>query len=182
MSADRLAQAADQLDIIAVLAAYCHALDRRDPELLASCFHPDSTHRHGPFEGPSSQFLGFAQAVLANLEATHHQISPPLIRIEGAVAHVETYFIAFHRIPADAPKDAVFPGTGEAQDLVIGGRYVDRFERRDGHWRIAHRTGVHDWQRQTPAADGAFAQTPPEQRGAHGPADPGWPIPARPGR
>ncbi len=28
---------------------------------------------------------------------------------------------------------------------TFGGRYVDRFERRDGEWKIAHRTVVHEW-------------------------------------
>ena len=28
---------------------------------------------------------------------------------------------------------------------TFGGRYLDRFERRDGEWRIAHRTVVHEW-------------------------------------
>ena len=28
---------------------------------------------------------------------------------------------------------------------TFGGRYVDRFERRDGEWRIAHRNLVHEW-------------------------------------
>jgi hypothetical protein len=28
---------------------------------------------------------------------------------------------------------------------TFGGRYVDRFERRDGEWKIADRLVVHDW-------------------------------------
>ena len=28
---------------------------------------------------------------------------------------------------------------------VVGGRYLDRFERRDGQWKIAHRLYVMDW-------------------------------------
>ena len=28
---------------------------------------------------------------------------------------------------------------------TFGGRYVDRFERRDGEWRIAHRTVFRTW-------------------------------------
>jgi hypothetical protein len=35
---------------------------------------------------------------------------------------------------------------------LFAGRYVDRFERREGEWRIARRTVVHDWSRQLPAA------------------------------
>jgi hypothetical protein len=32
---------------------------------------------------------------------------------------------------------------------LFSGRYVDRFERRDGHWRIADRVVVHDWSTST---------------------------------
>jgi hypothetical protein len=28
---------------------------------------------------------------------------------------------------------------------TFGGRYVDRFERRDGEWKIADRVVVHEW-------------------------------------
>jgi hypothetical protein len=33
----------------------------------------------------------------------------------------------------------------------IGGRYIDRWEKRGGIWRIARRIGVHDWERWGPA-------------------------------
>ncbi len=37
--------------------------------------------------------------------------------------------------------------TGEEErDAVIGGRYLDRAEKRDGGWRIARRTMLYDWQ------------------------------------
>src|SRR3546814_10686384 len=35
---------------------------------------------------------------------------------------------------------------GEAErDVSIGGRYLDRMEKRDGEWRIAQRTMLYDW-------------------------------------
>ena len=39
-----------------------------------------------------------------------------------------------------------FQGTkGEVpKDLITGGRYIDRYERRDGEWKIRHRTFVVD--------------------------------------
>jgi hypothetical protein len=36
----------------------------------------------------------------------------------------------------------LFPPEGEVSMWV--GRYLDRYERRDGEWRIAHRTCVHE--------------------------------------
>jgi hypothetical protein len=35
-------------------------------------------------------------------------------------------------------------------DMTLGARYVDRYERRDGQWKIARRTVVHDWTRVDP--------------------------------
>ena len=43
------------------------------------------------------------------------------------------------------------PGVSSAlAERLTGGRYVDRFERRDGRWRIAERTFVLDWMRTRP--------------------------------
>jgi hypothetical protein len=33
------------------------------------------------------------------------------------------------------------------KDLTFGGRYVDRFERREGVWKIAHRQVIFEWSR-----------------------------------
>jgi hypothetical protein len=35
----------------------------------------------------------------------------------------------------------------EDRDTVIGGRYLDRLEKRDSEWRIAHRQMLYDWLR-----------------------------------
>jgi hypothetical protein len=33
----------------------------------------------------------------------------------------------------------------EQRDTIIGGRYLDRIEKRGGEWRIAKRTMLYDW-------------------------------------
>ena len=47
---------------------------------------------------------------------------------------------------AAAERDA----QGQPLETFLCGRYVDRFERRAGEWRVAARTVVYDWVRQTP--------------------------------
>src|SRR5439155_964055 len=69
--------------------------------------------------------------VLPHFEATHHFVADPYIRIDGDVAQVDTYCEAHH--------------VGERTDMVLGLRYVDRFERRGGTWRIAKRVCAFDW-------------------------------------
>src|SRR5690606_9302059 len=73
--------------------------------------------------------------------STMHLLGNVLIDVDLAtdLAVSETYAIAYHRT-ATRPFDP-------KGNLVIGVRYVDRFERRDGSWRIAQRTGVTEWTR-----------------------------------
>ena len=142
-----------------IIARYCHVLDRQRWDKMGECFHNDATYRFGAIDGDWRHFLGIAQAVLSPLRISHHQTGNMLIRVDGDRAASETYFTAYHRVPADALADAPLPGTGSDYDVVIAGRYIDRFERRGDDWRIAHRTGVTDWRRDSPAADNRlFAQ------------------------
>jgi hypothetical protein len=157
--------------ITEVVYRYARAIDRCDEALLRACFHPDSTHEHGEFAGSSADFCGWALDLLSRLTATQHHIGNVLIEVEGDGARSESYWIAYHRIPAQAGGGGLVAGRGEETDLFIGGRYLDRFERRGGVWKIARRVGVHDWQRYEPASDGGFYDLPARQRGARGAND-----------
>jgi hypothetical protein len=53
------------------------------------------------------------------------------------MAAVESYVQAIMRFERD----------GELFDISGCGRYLDRFERRGGAWKIAHRQVVADWNR-----------------------------------
>ena len=159
-----------------VINSYCHIIDRRRWEDMGRCFHPDATYSYGFIDGDWQNFVTIARAVINPLRMSHHKVGNMLIRVDGDRADAETYFTAYHRVPADSPVDAPLPGTGVEYDIIIAGRYIDRFERRGGDWRIVHRTGVSDWRQDSPAADaGLFAQ-PPGGRGAFGSADPGFGI------
>ena len=126
---------ADELAIRRLLAIYCRAIDRRDAELLRSVYWPDATDNHGIFNGNAMQFVDFILPMLSSMRSTTHSISNILIDLRGDIACVETYVQAYH----DAP------GPEGRVDIVVGGRYLDRMERRDGQWRIAHRQFVMDW-------------------------------------
>jgi hypothetical protein len=160
-----------------VMMTYCRAIDHQDEELLRSVFHPGSQHRHG-FIGPSSEpdrasspeepgdFVAYAFAVLATHTRTHHQLGNIFVEIEtGAdVAYTEAYFTAYHRLRAkDDPKASPLAYDTE-MDVWVGGRYMDRMEKRDNVWKITHRTGLRDWQRIEPPASQGFGAVPPELR------------------
>lgn len=163
MSNARLELAADKLEITEVIYRFARAIDRCDKSLIASVFHPGATDDHGSFKGTAEEFADWVIPVLENMQFTQHAIANVLIEVQGERAFAESYFRAYHRITGSE---------GEDRDMVAGGRYLDRFERRDGEWKILHRHAIYDWSTNEPASDDAW-KTPqlPLQRGARGPTD-----------
>ena len=141
----RLEELLDKQEIHEVLMRYCRGIDRRDEELLRGVYHPDATDNHGLFVGKAADFIPWALAGLERDESTNHFIANELIDIRGDVAHSESYVLAVHRRRQH---------DGSVVDLTFGGRYVDRFERRAGAWRIADRKVVLDWSRIDPVEKG----------------------------
>ncbi|HEY8524754.1 MAG TPA: nuclear transport factor 2 family protein [Acidimicrobiales bacterium] len=128
LTVDELLARAEITDVIKRLA---RGTDRLDEELMASCYHPDGFDDHNAFRGSGAEFARWVCEVLPHFEATHHFLADPYIRIEGDVAHADTYCEAHH--------------VGADSDMVLGLRYVDRFERRAGRWLIAKRVCAFDW-------------------------------------
>jgi hypothetical protein len=119
------------------LLDYCRGIDRCDAELVASVYWPDATDDHGAYRGSGVDFGRYATEKLReHAEATSHLIGDSIFDVESDdVVLVETPVWAVHRC-----RDA----DGEFVER-FGGRYLDRFERRDGEWRIADRLVTHDW-------------------------------------
>jgi hypothetical protein len=154
-------------EIAEVVMRYCRAFDRCDEALLTSCFHPDAAHEHGAFKGLSADFCAMGLDAVRKLVLTHHQLGQISIEVEGERAFVESYFTSYHRFGAQPP-----PGGRPHEDRILGGRYVDRFERRDGVWRIARRQGVNEWIRYEAADDRGFFDRPASERGRRDRSDP----------
>ena len=119
------------------LLDYCRGIDRCDAALVASVYFDDATDDHGAYQGSGVEFGKYATEKLReHAEATSHFIGDSIYDFEGDdVVLVETPVWAIHRC-----RDA----EGEYLER-FGGRYFDRFERRDGEWRIADRLVTHDW-------------------------------------
>jgi SnoaL-like domain len=109
--------------------------DRRNAELISACYWPDSTTDYGVFVGTFDQYLAWVVPGSPAIPVTQHLLSQSLIELEGNVARAETHVTSYHRVNM---------GT-EERDTVIGGRYLDRMEKRGGEWRIAQRTMLYDW-------------------------------------
>ena len=114
---------------------YARGVDRGDPEIIRSAFHDDAAIVSGAFNGPAEEF---ATAIGELLDETSvrvaHTVTNHWIDIDGDNAVGESYVVAFQGTKGDAP-----------QDVMTGGRYIDRYERRNGEWKISHRTFVMDW-------------------------------------
>ena len=139
-SVDRLERLESRQVIHDVLMRYCRAVDRLDLELLRSCYHEDSWDDHGHYKGDGHAFAEFIVTSLAErAHHTTHAVANVFIELDPVDhdrARAESYALA-HLSRTDAQRV-------EWLD-VFSGRYIDIFERRDGRWRIAERTVVHDW-------------------------------------
>ncbi len=167
-----------------VMMTYCRAIDHLDESLLRSVFFPDSYHRHG-FEGPSSDpsrlshmgkpgdFVAFALGVLSTHTHTHHQLGNIFVEIEtdGATAYTEAYFTAYHRMRAKGDPKAAANAYDTEMDFWVGGRYLDRMEKRADVWKIAYRVGLTDWMRIEPPSSQGYFNAPAELRGQQGRKD-----------
>lgn len=136
----------DREHIRDIITAYAHAIDRRRWEMIGKLFHEDAQFGFGVIEGDWKGFVEQARSVIDPCLATQHQLGQILFNFtDDNTCHTETYMTAMHTIPAGYPMPSIFPDKGEVYSAVIAGRYIDRFEKRAGEWRIAKRTGTYDW-------------------------------------
>ncbi len=143
----RLARLADRAEIMEVLARYCRGVDRGDEATLAGVYHDDAIDDHGTFTGSGRDFAAWAVSGAAQVwHSSHHPVHNVMIDwVAADTARVESYVLGFNRrvdTPAAGPDG---PGTADGGPIeLFAGRYIDRFERRDGVWRIAHRRALRD--------------------------------------
>ena len=130
------------------LMRYCRGVDRRDIELVKSTYHDDAYDDHGSFSGTRDEFLEWVDTRHQHIEQSMHCLGSSLIERLGDVAVVETHCTVYARLSPDAyaTRRRYIPDetqdTGDPLQVTTLVRYVDRFERRDGVWRIADRVVV----------------------------------------
>lgn len=130
----------DERDIRACLYRFNRAGDRKDMDLWASCFHENAPDHHGPFwNGPfEATRSGIAEGIDTSLESCQYSTGTINIELDGDVAFVESYVWS-------AKKLLQRSDDGHPLMRLSGMRYIDRFERRNGSWRIAERWFVPEW-------------------------------------
>jgi hypothetical protein len=141
----RLETLLDRQDILDCLTRFSRGMDRFDRELFLSAFHPDATIAAGDFVGGPRELYDWASTMHERGQsATQHNLGNHTCDIDGDTAHTETYYLFAAR-------------NRDESNWLAGGRYLDRFARRDGRWRIALRTNVVEWSGLLPTMPIPFA-------------------------
>jgi hypothetical protein len=131
---EKVAQLIARQEIRDCVYRCARGLDRHDPAILRSAFHRDAIINIGEFVGGLDEFVRWSSAGHEERFGGHsHNITCHHAEVNGDEAHTESY---------------VLMGLREKDSAVVhltGGRYIDRFERRRGEWRIALRRLAVDW-------------------------------------
>ncbi|KMS58276.1 nuclear transport factor 2 family protein [Sphingobium cupriresistens] len=122
--------------ITEVLHRYCRGVDRLDEDLVRDIYHDDAFDDHGYWSGRGHDFAPFVVNRLRQENAwTTHSITNALIEVRGDVAISESQVMVHLKRRNGGPVIVD----------VMGARYVDRFSKRNGVWKIDERTVVLDW-------------------------------------
>jgi hypothetical protein len=163
----KIAYLSDRQQIHDVYLRFMRGFDRNDVPLMRSAFWPDVQINYGSDSHTLDEFVaGRLKQHIERLSAWGHLLTNESVDIDGDVAHVEIYITAFFMWKdekmfsfgsADAPPNGLRPSMVAEKDekmsadgkagasphsltpSIVGGRYIDRLDRRNGEWRIAVR-------------------------------------------
>jgi len=157
---NNLRRLADRIEINDCLCRYARGVDRGDLELVASTYHDDAYDDHDEYKGSAAGFIDWLRARFATVDNSIHFLGNCLIEFAGDdFAFVETYFVSRRlRAPTEAEQANLDPN--DALCRQRWGRYLDSFERRKGHWRIARRIVVTEALFMSVARDGLRRDEP----------------------
>lgn len=126
------------------LLAYTRGIDRLDGELVLAAFHPGAL-LSGYGRPGETTIEAFVERAIPSLrdgyDATQHRVTNVTFDQRDDQVMIESYVLAFHLRVGSAAADA----GGVDQLFTFNGRYIDRAEERDGHWRISRRELRMDW-------------------------------------
>ena len=136
-AADPWRELQDRAAIHDLIMRYARGVDRRDLELVATCFAPDAGYEGSLGVGTIAIALEALRDRMQRYRATMHFMANQLVELNGDQASCETYAIVYHRLDTE----------DEVQDYVVGVRYLDDLARHGAGWWIVHRTTRLEFQR-----------------------------------
>lgn len=131
-------------------ARFSRAMDRMDRCLMVSLWTDDGEIDWGPHKGSVQPFVIAATTADPRLERSFHSVSNEYFVVDGDSATGEVSVIIVSTVIED----------GQKIDRLVGGRYLDRYRKEGGQWKIAQRCFVHDWNMNVPSStadEGMFA-------------------------
>ena len=132
----------DRAEITDCLHRYARGIDRNQPDLVRSAYHHDAIDDHCGVVLPVEEFIESTfETHPEPVRHRQHYLTNITIELDGDVAHTETYYAC-----VNTDLDETLPL------LVAGGRYLDRFERRDGRWAISARVCTAEWITRPPSS------------------------------
>jgi hypothetical protein len=143
----QVAEVRDRQAIAETLQRYIRGIDRHDKELARSAFWPEARINLGTPRN-LEDYVQHEEALLATYASHQHHVTGQTIDIQGSMAHVETY-VFFLALPRDRSSDATgvaTPGHPRVSEKTTlgSGRYFERWEKREGEWRILVREYTDD--------------------------------------
>ncbi|MEJ0034775.1 MAG: nuclear transport factor 2 family protein [Gammaproteobacteria bacterium] len=141
-------QVADDSAILQNELKYTRGLDRHDEKLSRDAFWPDAIITYGNVIPPND--IGtWANSVHSKRAAHQHHVTGLTLDVDGDTAHEEGYILFTADVQRDTSADTNgVPSPGRVlrgSKATLGtGRYVNRYERRDGQWKMAVHEYVHD--------------------------------------
>jgi hypothetical protein len=144
--ADELRAFLDKQAILECMHRYARGVDRHDADLVRSAYHDDAVDDHVGFVGRRDALIDYAFTSQSGFARNQHFLTNHTADLDGDTAHCETYYM-FVASPADPEKPL----------MISGGRYIDRFEKRAGEWKIADRVVTCEFQTNVPASLSAAA-------------------------
>lgn len=120
----------DRDEIRSLIHAYCFHFDLNQPDEVAALFAADATIDYGPEHPPIIGRDAIAPTIAVGLgerfKATSHHVSNIEITFTGEdEARAVSYLYAWHEYVDGSP------------DSELWGRYLHRFTREEGRWRIS---------------------------------------------
>jgi hypothetical protein len=158
----------DKEEIREASLKYSRGTDRHDEDIMRQAYHPDARDDHGEYIGNSGGLIRYVNAVHAkNWRAHHHFVTNMTIEIDGDVAHCETYSLV-----------TLARHHGGTIDVGVG-RYIDRFEKREGKWAIVDRINIVEYVGLLPEANEGAVDYDLFVRGATDSSDPSYMRPLK---
>jgi len=158
---------ADRAMIQELIYRWCRSIDRLDYQGIRDVFHPDAIDNHGAYIGSIDGLIEWIKERHKPITFSSHFIGNMIIEFASDdVALVESYVRTIQHYPAHAKEQLsqLTGGTqgpdGKAMDMFTSSRYLDRVERRDGKWKIAHRLVIQDWKQLTEVISPALVPKP----------------------